>query len=136
MERLLRKLSHKSKGFTLIELIMTVVLVGIAAVPLSLMVFQHIQSVYTSRDFTLARNLARFEMEVVNNTNYPSIASASYSNYQGYDFDVTRTVTFVQGTDASAESLKKITVSVTRHDSATVLVNLITYIAKNVSYGL
>lgn len=130
-----RRSRHK-RGFTLVELIMTIVLIGITAVPLSLMVVQHIQSVYISHDYAVARNLARFEMEVVNNTAYASIASASFPNYRGYNYDVNRNVTFAQGNSSSSESLKRVAVSVTRHGSAAALFNSVTYIAKNVNYGL
>ena len=130
----MRRLRHQ--GFTLIELILTIIVVGIAAIPLSLMVFQHIESVYTSEDYTLARNLARSDLELVNNTAYANILTATFLRYQGYNYDLTRTVTFAQGSAASAESLKQITVSVTRHGSATVLLTLTTCIAKNVNYGL
>ncbi len=133
--RRLRQYKDK-RGFTLIELILTIILVGITAIPLSLMVFEHIESLYASEDYTLARNLARSELELVNNTAYVGILTAGFPNYQGYNYDLIRTVTFVQGNAASAESLKRITVSVTKHGSAAVLLTLATYIAKNVSYGL
>lgn len=115
---------------------MTIVLVGIVSIPLALLVSQHIESVFRSEDYTITRNLARFEMEVVNNTAYANIVSASSPSYQGYNYDVTRTVSFAQGTALTSESLKQIRITVTRHGSATVLVSLVTYIARNVSYGL
>jgi len=54
------------RGFTLIELIMTIVLVGIVSIPLSLLIAQHITSAAYSKDTTLAFNLARWDMEQVN----------------------------------------------------------------------
>jgi len=128
----------KAKGFTLIELIMTIVVVGIIAVPLSLLLSQHIQGVFDSADYTLANNLARFEMEVVNNLVYTNITSANIYPYQGYDYTVTRTVTYAQGSASTAESLKKVVIDVKKSGSisATVLTSLVTYIAKNVGYGL
>lgn len=129
------RLRHKT-GFTLIELIMTIVVVGIVSIPLSLLVSAHIRSVFNSADNTLARELARFEMEKVNNTSYASISSANTSNYEGYTFDITRTVTYAQGDASSTESLKKIVVDVKKSGSAAILVSLMTYIAKNVGYGL
>jgi prepilin-type N-terminal cleavage/methylation domain-containing protein len=127
---------NKIKGFTLIELVMTIMVVGIMAVPLSLLVSQHTQSVFQSADFTAALNLARAEMEKVNNTAYANIVSASFPNYQGYNYDLNRTVAYVQGSAATAESLKQVTVSVTEHADAAVLLSLVTYVVKNVSYGL
>jgi prepilin-type N-terminal cleavage/methylation domain-containing protein len=124
------------RGFTLIELVMTMVVMGIAAIPLSLLISQHTMSVFQSADYTATLNLARLEMDKVNNMPYAGIANASFSNYQGYDYDLARTVSYAYGSALSAQSLKKITVSLTKHGSAVVLFNLVTYIAKNVSYGL
>jgi len=122
----------KGKGFTLIELIMTIVVVGLIALPLSLSLTAQVQGTVGSGAYTTALNLARFEMEKVNNLAYASISSASFSNYQGYAYNVTRTVS---EQTSGTEGLKTITVSVTKTGSATVLVSLTTYIAKNVTYA-
>jgi prepilin-type N-terminal cleavage/methylation domain-containing protein len=135
MTRLL-KLFRKKRSFTLIELIMTIVVVGIIALPISITLAKHVQSVAVSQDYTTALNLARLDMEQVLNTAYASISSASFSNYQGYAYNLSRTVTYAQGSSGTTESLKLVSISVTRSDSATVLVNLKTYIAKNITLGL
>jgi len=132
----LLKLSHKKNAFTLIELIMTVVVVSIVALPISLTLSKHVQSVFVSQDYTTALNLARFEMEKVMNTDYASIASATTNNYLGYSYNVTTTVTYAFGTALTTESVKLVTVSVTKAGSAVVLVTLKNYIAKNVTWGL
>jgi prepilin-type N-terminal cleavage/methylation domain-containing protein len=124
------------RAFTLIELVMTIVVVGIIAVPVSLLLFQHMESTLQSGDVSIALNLGRFEMEKVNNTPYASIVSASFSNYEGYNYNVTRAITYVQGNDSSSESLKQVRVTVTKSGEAAVLVSLVTYIARNISYGL
>ncbi len=134
------RLLHK-KGFTLIELMMTIVVVGIISVPVALLINQEIKSVFISQDSTMARNLARVEMEKVNNMailSYANIASTNFSNYEGYDYNVNRTVAYVpgKGNDTTPESLKEITVTVTKSNSTETLSTLITYIAKNISYGL
>jgi Na+/phosphate symporter len=113
---------------------MTIIVAGIVAVPLSLLLARQIQSVFQSEDFTAAYDLARFDMEVVNNLPYAGINSATTSSYQGYPYTVTRTVAYAHGTGASAESTKKVTIQVTRSGSAAVIVKLVTYITKNVSY--
>ncbi len=115
---------------------MTIVAAGIVAIPLSLLVSEHIRSVFKASDDTLAFNLAEFEMEKVNNTSYSSISSANTSNYEGYSYDVTRTVSYAYGTSGSSQSVKKIQVDVKKSGSAVVLASLITYIAKNVNYGI
>lgn len=131
-----RKKNGAVTGFTLIELIMTIVVIGIVAIPLSLLVSQHIESVFYSEDYTSALNLARFELEKVTNLAYANINSASISNYEGYAYDITRTVIFVQGNAGSAESLKKITVDVKKAGDTAILASMVTYAAKNVIYGM
>jgi len=129
-------LSRRKKGFTLIELIMAIVVTGIIALPVSITLGKHVQSVFVSQDYTTALNLARLDMEQALNTAYASLSSASFNNYQGYDYDLSRTVTYAQGNWWTPESLKLVVVSVTRAGSADVLVTLKTYIAKNVTLGL
>lgn len=134
--RSMRRCRFKEAGFTLIELVMTIVVMGIVAVPLSLLISQHVESVFISEDSTMARQFARLEIERVNNLPYANIVSATISQYKGYDYDVSRSVTFAQGTNVSQESLKKINVSVVKSGASDVLTSLVTYIAKNINYGL
>lgn len=121
------------EGFTLIELVMTIVVVGIVSIPLSLLVGRHLQSTFKSGDYTTAMNLARFEMEKVNNMDYANIGNNSSSD-DGYD--IIRTVTYAQGDAFSLESVKQVRVDVTKTGSPAVLFNLVTYLAKNVNYGI
>jgi len=129
-----KSLRRKRKGFTLIELIMAIVVVGIVALPISITLSKHVQSVFQSQDITMAINLAKFDLAQVNNTSYTSIASASISNYQGYGYNLTRTVSYVNGSSFSSESTKKITVQVTKSGSPEVLAKLVTYVSRNIRY--
>ncbi len=115
---------------------MTIVVVGIVAIPLSLFICQQITSAYQSQDNSMATHLARFEMERVKKMSYNSIVTATFPNYQGYAYTVVRTVAFVQGNAGSAESMKSVRVQVNKTGSATILVDTLTYITRNVSYGL
>lgn len=128
--------SRPNSGFSLIELIMTIVVMSIVSIPLSLLIGAHSKSVFVSEDEAMAQNLARFEMEKINNMNYANVTSANASNYQGYKYDLARTVTYVQGNGSSAESLKKIKVDVTKSNSTKVIASLTTYLVKNVVYGI
>ena len=131
---MLKSPRRKLRGFTLIELIMTIVVVGIVAIPISITLSKQVQSVFQSQDITMAINLARFDLAQMNNTTYTSIASTSISGYQGYGYNLTRTVSYVNGTSSSTESTKKITVQIAKSGSATVLVELNTYISRNIRY--
>jgi len=128
----------KKKGFTLIELVMTMVVIGIVSVPLSYLITSHLEGVFLLEDDTMAQNLARFELEKVNNMAYATInaGTVTVSNYQGYAYDVSTTVSFVQGNAGSAESLKKIQVDVKESGSAKVNASLTTYLAKGVDHGI
>ena len=121
-------LRKRKEAFTLIELVMTIVVVGIVALPISVTLAKHVQSVFLSQDLTMAINFARFDLAQMNNTAYASIASATLNSYQGYGYDLTRTITYVNGTSVSAESTKQVNVKVTKSGSATILAELNTYI--------
>ena len=123
-------------GFTLIELILTIIVVAIVAIPLSLLLFQHMDGVFQSQDYTMALNLARYEMERVNNMSYASVTVGTFNinNFQGYSYYLTRTVSLIQNTPP--ESLKQVRVDVRKSASSPILVSLITYLVANVIYGL
>ena len=112
------------------------IIVSIVSIPLSLLIGAHIESVFLSERDVMAENLACHEMEKVNNMTYANIATASFSNYEGYAYDLTRTVTYVQGDGASVESLKKIQVEVKKAGETNVITRSVTYLAKNVAYGI
>lgn len=115
---------------------MTIIVVTVTAIPLSQVVFQHIEGAFDSEKFTIARNLARSEMERVNNLLYANIVNANFPNYDGYNYDITRTVSYAAGRASSAESLKKIVIAVNKSGDPQVLESLVTFIAKNVGYGI
>jgi hypothetical protein len=78
------------------------------------------------------------EAEVVNNTAYASLATGTTTtaNYEGYPYDVVRTISYVFGTDLTAESLKQITIIVRPNGKSNTLVTYTAYRAKNITFGL
>ena len=133
MLRLRRK---ERRGFTLVELIMTIIVVGITAIPLSLLISQHVESTIQSEDLTMAANLARLDMEKAKNIGYAGIGTGTttVTNYEGYPYDITRTVDVIQS--SGSEGLKRIRVEAKKAGSATVLVSLVTYMTRFVEYGI
>ena len=89
-------------AFTLIELIMTVVLVTIVVIPSSIFIVESIRGAFRSGDTTVAVNLARMEIERSNNLIYTDedIADEGITpipDYAGYNYDLSREVTFIDG---------------------------------------
>jgi len=134
MKSIPRSLLPKKRAFTLIELIMAIVIAGILAIPISVTLSKQVQSVFDSQDLALAANLARLDLEQMNNTAYAGIVPATLNNYQGYNYNLIRAVSFVNGAALTAESTVKVTVKVTKPGNPAVLVKLVTYVSKNVRY--
>ncbi len=91
--------NRKSKwvrGFTLIELIMTIVLIGIVVIPSSIFMVETVRGALKSQDIIVAVNLARMELEKTNNMAYDDISDASFSPYPGYNYDLNRKVTVIE----------------------------------------
>ena len=120
----------------MIELIMTIVLLGIVSLATGAFVTEQIRGVVRSSEYTQALNLAQMELEMVNHLAYANITNLTTTNYEAYPYDVVRRVTFKNGTDITAESLKNITIEVRKNGTTQGLVNVTTFIAKNVAEGL
>lgn len=125
-----------NKGFTLIEMITAIVLIGIIMIPVALMAIEYVRSIAYADNLTMAANLGRREMGIVNNLNYtdPTLADGynnTTQNYAGYNFDLKRMVNYVAGT---ANNLKRVRVMIYPHGSTGQLIELITYVM-NVLYG-
>lgn len=115
---------------------MVIVILGIIASVSGIFVSEDVMSLTKRNAYTSALNLGRMEMEKVESLPYGDISSLTTSNYLGYPFDVARGVIYIFGNDTSVESLKQVTVEVRNNNSVQNLIRLVTYIAKNVSFGL
>lgn len=127
-------MKKKSRGFTLIEIIMAGVILGIVGLAVSVFVINHIVAVTGRNQYSLAMNLARLEMEKVQNTPYASVATLNTSNYLNYGLYVARTVTVIA--TSGSEQVEQIKVEVKKDASSPSIVTLNTYIVKNVTSGL
>lgn len=126
----------RQAGFTLIEIIVTIILLGIMAVTVGIFSMAQMQGVARSQEETAAFNLARLELETINNLAFTSITSLTSNNYKSYGYNVIRTVSYVFGSDASAESLKQVVIEVRKGGSSENLAKVTTYIARNATFGL
>jgi Tfp pilus assembly protein PilV len=134
--KLIPRFILKHRSFSLVELITTIILVGITALPVALFINENIQGAFRSQDMISAVNLARFEMERVNNLPFDSIVNAALNRYENYNYDIVRTVTYAQGSNTTAEALKRVEVAVRRSGTDNILFSLVTFIARNINYAL
>ncbi|MDD5565482.1 MAG: prepilin-type N-terminal cleavage/methylation domain-containing protein [Candidatus Omnitrophica bacterium] len=128
------RLFLSKKAFSLVELIITIIVLAIVGIPLSLLLSGHVLGTLRCEELALADNLARFEMEVLYNMPYEKIESAHFLRYQGYDLDAVRTVEYVHGSGLSEESTKKIIVEMRKPGSPAALARYATYLSKNIQY--
>ncbi|MFA5097014.1 MAG: prepilin-type N-terminal cleavage/methylation domain-containing protein [Candidatus Margulisiibacteriota bacterium] len=130
----------RRKGFTLIELILSVVVAGMILLSFAASYRQMIAGLIYDSDLSKAIALSQLEFSIINSISYtdPSLSNgynALTSNYKGSGYDMRRQVSYDLGTDATAQSLKRITITVYRGGSASPILSTVTLRAKNVSYG-
>lgn len=124
-------------SFTLIEIIITIVLVGLALIPLSIMALEYVRGTFYSRDLGVVEGLAKDELSKVNSLAFsdPTLTDGYdniTSNYQGYPFDLRRSVNIVSGMN---NALKQVQVRIyPAGDLSRQLVNITTFVA-NTSFG-
>lgn len=124
------------RGFTLIEIIITIVIWSVLIIPIAFMVKEHIIGAATASDIAAGYNLCRLEMSKVNNLSYSDATLAdgynnTTTNYEGYKYDLNRSVNYA---NSPANTLKKVTVTVYESGTTRQLANLVTYVA-SVSVG-
>ncbi len=128
---------YKKRGFVLIELIITITLMGIIMVPLGIMSMEFMRGIVYSRDSGVVDGLAKVEMAKINNLVFGDTTLAdgydnTATNYEGYPYDLRRIVNFA---NPPANTLKKVQVRIYPSGNIiTPLLNTITYRA-DVSYG-
>lgn len=128
------------KGFTLFELVITIVIAGIFLAGIANSYRQITEAVIRSSDLSKAISLSEREFSVVNTINYTDTTLADgynnlSSNYQGSGYDLRRQVSYDAGTDATAQSLKRITVTLYRSGSASPILSTAALRARNVTYA-
>ncbi|MBM3251820.1 MAG: prepilin-type N-terminal cleavage/methylation domain-containing protein [Candidatus Omnitrophica bacterium] len=122
--------NRNQNGFTLIEMIIAVVLLGLVLIPLGLMSTEYVRGIAYSRDLSVVEGLAKAEMAKINNLGYDNlpIGISTFENYEGYPYDLERTVT-------ENGDFKKVQVRIyPAGDANKQLINLVSYIA-DVAFG-
>ena len=109
---------RRVRGFTLIEVIVTVTIVGIIMLPIAATVIEYIRSGVVGDSIAVATNLAKREIGIINNLPYSdSTLNDGYDHVSspylaGYNFDLRRTVSLVTDASGSTSNLKKVVVKV------------------------
>ncbi len=133
------------RGLTLVELVLTISLVGILGIPTGLVISQYLRIGLASEDQNLAIHLARAEMERLDSLNdfFASpdldLGATTIPNYQGSRYTLTRVVSCDAGdcidSGINVQGIMRIEITVTRSDSTEPLARLISYRTKHVQFG-
>ncbi len=131
----------RSRGFTLIELIMIIVIGAVLTIGIVKFTHQQIKDSTKMRDYLTALNLARLKMSIVNNTDYASmVASTSTTlpaeaSFPGF---ITQRVVSAETTGApNGVKYKRIDIKVdyTGGTFTNPIIWLITYRESNITFG-
>jgi len=128
------------KAYTLVELIMTIVIIGLIIIPIASGYKQIVATSAQNSKISKGVNISELEFSIINNTSYTDPALANgynnlTSNYEGSGMDLRREVSYLAGTDATAQSIKQITVTIYAGGTSSVVLKTTTYRTKNVIYA-
>lgn len=127
------------RGWTLVELVVTLGLTGLLAIPLGNVFAQLVEGTLEDHEQAVVMNLARARLEEVNSLPYADVVTLSspLSNYRGFPYDLQQTVATQTPTDGSSSaSIKRITVTVVRTGTTSPpLARVVTYRANGVASG-
>ena len=130
----------KRKAYTLVELIIAIVIAGIVLVSVANGYRMMVEAMVKSSNIAKAINLSENEFAIVNAISYTNATLANgynnlTSNYQSSGFDLRRQVSYDSGTDATAQSLKRITITIYKSGSGTPIISVVCLRAKNITYA-
>ena len=95
----------KGRGFTLFEMVISIGILGIIAIPATMTVLEYVRSLEHNKNVALTSNLTEMEFASVNNLNFNDVVSAQKDDYLGSGFDMSRGVEYVGGTDNKVKSV-------------------------------
>lgn len=128
------------KAYTLIEIVLAIVILGILVIPIAFAYKQLTVSAARNADLSKAVELSGLEFSIVNSLSYDDATLAGgynnlTANYQDSGYDLRRQVDYEAGTALTPQSLKRIAVTVYRSGSGQPVITTSTFRARNVTYG-
>jgi len=131
----------RSRGLTLVELVITISLSAILGIPAGILLSEHLNAALRARDAAVAMSLARAEMERLDSLNdFFAIASQAAAPVPGFPA-YTRSVTVAcllgncVNTGTGSQGVKRMTIVVTKTGSTDPFATLVTYRTKHVFFG-
>lgn len=144
----------RDPGLSLIDLILSISLTSLLAIPVGMLLGSHLEAGLRARDVTVAMNLARHEMERLDSYNdfcHADLALTAAAPpplpgyWTGFPYDLTRIVQCHAGNcdptcalmppPNSANGIKRIELRVTKSGSGDQAASLVTYRTKFVRFG-
>jgi len=110
----LNRTINSQKGVTLIEMLIAFTVLAIAVLGISGMFLSGLKGIRIARDYSIASNLARQEMEIVKNTDYDVVTS-----------DETKGITVELISEGGNEIGKTVTVTKDRNQKTVILMTQI-----------
>ena len=141
-------MTRRGRGLSLVELVISIALLGILAVPTGMLLRELLVLIMNANDTVAAVSVARYEMERLDAIDdfYAAdfnLGTTAIPNYQGTPYTLTRTLTCAlqwnngcTNTGLGRPGSKRIVVVVTRPGNPTPFATLQSLRTKNVSYGL
>ena len=122
-----------ARGFTLLEVITTIVIAAIVMIPIAFVLIEYARATVYAETLTQTTNLTRLEMAVIGNIDYGNLNSQTSANYAGSGFDLQRVVSYVSGTSSR---LKSAAVKLFPHLGTSAASDTMTYkIGMDIGYG-
>ena len=129
------------RGLTLVELVITIALAAILGVPVGFILSEHLRGALRARDYAVAIQLARAEMEELDSWDdffaINSQPAAPVPGFGAYTREVNVTCPMGNCTNTSTgnQGVKQITIVVTKTGSGETLATLVNYRTKHVFFG-
>jgi len=129
---------YNKRALTLIELILSIVLISILVLPIAKLFQQAVETFNYCSNKAMANNLLRYQMSVINNLSFSDSTlvdgyNVTASDDQGYGFNINRQVNIVAGTN---NAVKRVLVRILKPVTSVPMAQTAIYLGQNIAFGL